>query len=164
MGYTHYWTPKKGWAENIWDRLTHDAQVIIERSGVEIAGPCGDGVPELTKDVISLNGKGEEDSHETFRLTQSCCAFVFCKTDRKPYDVVVGTILLRAKHLSPEKFRLTSNGRVEGCEWKRASELYQKVFGEAPDMNCLNERDENERKKVTGYIFDEDGMHFVYDE
>ena len=77
-------------------------------------------------DEIYLNGDGANDlDHETFALNKdgSGTSGAFTKTNRKPYDAVVSTILYYAKKikqdLSPrgdDGAKSISNGGTEGWE------------------------------------------------
>lgn len=51
------------------------------------------------------------------------------KTARKPYDIVVACVLLRAALLAPEQFKLSSDGYwAYEDEWGVARELYRKIW------------------------------------
>ena len=57
----------------------------------------------------------------------------FCKTNRKPYDIMVQLSMLRLKHHFPET-KISSDGDSE--DWKNGRKLYKKIFGTAaPKMN-----------------------------
>lgn len=121
MGYTHYWTRTRQLSKD--EMLTIGAKVrmiISEAEGkptdtaggyhdepVEIAGPRGDGSPDITKNWIGLNGAGDELSHETFAIDPSPGSD-FCKTARKPYDVVVVACLTFLA--TDYGFRVSSDG------------------------------------------------------
>ena len=109
-GYTHYWE-HDGFDDSTWDKLKREAKTIIQkaiRDGVELAGPFGDGKPQITSYEIALNGAGK-DSYETFRLTKSPQEFEFTKTAQRPYDPVVVSILAAAKKLN-KSFKPRSDG------------------------------------------------------
>jgi hypothetical protein len=55
---------------------------------VKICGGDGTGKPELKKHIVMLNGNGPDLDHETFCIDPNPGSD-FCKTERKPYDVVV---------------------------------------------------------------------------
>ena len=89
---------------------------------IDLGDGCGDGDP-VVGDTIELNGVGE-DSHESFYIPRKLDrtrerkgeVFDFCKTNRKPYDAVVVSILAVMKKIAPKVSRATSNGDgdVEG--------------------------------------------------
>lgn len=90
MGYTHY--------TNSMERELTKEEVgvinkIIKTSGVKIVGGSGEAgtKPLVVSGGVNLNGVGD-DSHESFNL-EFGAEGDFCKTARKPYDVVVVAIL-----------------------------------------------------------------------
>jgi hypothetical protein len=111
--YTHYWSlgdwdsPK--WQE-AWPLLVDDVPKIIRAANVDLSGPTDD--PDVMTPVlvdiekgIHLNGV-EYDSYESFIISKKDTGeFNFCKTARRPYDIVVTCILLRAWMLAPDDFR-----------------------------------------------------------
>ncbi|KAH8742664.1 hypothetical protein F5883DRAFT_363290, partial [Diaporthe sp. PMI_573] len=66
------------------------------------------------KQGIWLNGVGDS-GHETFSISRGDG---LCKTGRKPYDLVVCAILLRAYQLVPDAIRISSEGDPE--DWNEA--------------------------------------------
>lgn len=133
MGYTHYWD--HDYIESdVWNQLVSDARKIIKAAAdIPLGNYRGEGSPELTDERIALNGKGEY-SYESFILTPEPTSYDFCKTEFRPYDVVVTTILLRATLTIPG-FRIRSDGEY-GEDWKQARDAYEWVFGEpAPTEN-----------------------------
>lgn len=59
MGYTHYWYRPKEITSSVFNRIVHDFKVILpvlERAGVKLAGPLGEGEPEITKSEVAFNG------------------------------------------------------------------------------------------------------------
>jgi hypothetical protein len=101
MGYTHYWHRTKVEDQKKWDALVEFTRMAISVSAVEIHGSDGYGDPDLTKDLIRFNGKSPELYHETFLMSRNPRDDVpdFCKTNRKPYDVVVVAVLMEAERL-----------------------------------------------------------------
>lgn len=118
MGYTHYWSATQYTPDSeAYGHTLVDAKAIIEearRQGITIVRdydePGTD--PELTEGRIWLNGEGE-DGHETFVFDAVPGSFTFCKTERKPYDAVVGAILIRAKVHYGEAIKISSDGSNE---------------------------------------------------
>ena len=126
-GYTHYWTWKtppsveklKAWIE--------DAREIVAQSPVPLAGPDGEGVPQFEPTSLSINGAGENDSHEPF-IFPNKDGFNFCKTQWKPYDVAVTALLIAARdHFSPKELEIGSDG-AWGEEWQPGADLYQRAL------------------------------------
>ena len=137
MGYTHYWKPKGDINTAAWKRLTRatiDVLGIAKKRGIAIVGGLGepDTEPEITESLIVLNGVPD---HETLCLERTPIAregcdrgyerFSFCKTARKPYDVVVTAILCLAEHYSDGFFGVSSDG--DAAEWNDGLELARKV-------------------------------------
>jgi len=98
MGYTHYWRKPAGitgWNEAlpiIKDILNRHKDIIQKESDEE-------GDPICDDKLIRFNGISDE-GHETFWFTNEAENFAFCKTARRPYDVVVCECLLVLKHFT----------------------------------------------------------------
>ncbi|HTZ62681.1 MAG TPA: hypothetical protein VMB51_01100 [Solirubrobacteraceae bacterium] len=122
---------------------THVQNVL----GVRLAGGTGEGPPEIDERRIWLNGPAEQQlDHDTFLIDLAPChaggvhatlaqrrrtrqrseferrGFVLdsCKTNRKPYDIAVTSILLRCRHLAPNAFVIASDGAWER-EWQHGA-------------------------------------------
>ena len=138
MGYTHYWYRETEIAPEAWDAITSEVTRIIEESHIPIVGWDGESELEINDNVIWLNGIGA-DAHETFVIERVIPAdrqtiqnkqglhFDFCKTNRKPYDLVVMASLLAMKRHLGQKIQISSDGDV--IEWRPAGELYGRVCG-----------------------------------
>ena len=117
MGYTHYFGFKSGAkidAER-WNEAIELGKACAEASGVEIAGYDGTGEPIFTDNEIGFNGKGDELSHEAFCLeSEGRYTHGFCKTARKPYDIVVCCFLLALKKVFGKDFEYSSDGITRG--------------------------------------------------
>lgn len=109
--YTHYWSivdwDSPEW-QKAWPQLIKDVPLVIDAAGIEISGPTEDEEivtpPRIDlKEGIWLNGVSD-DAHEPIVIKDG--KWTFCKTARKPYDVVVITILLRAAMLAPNQFEV----------------------------------------------------------
>lgn len=85
--------------------------MILEAADVLVTGPL-DGDSRLTPAVadpirgIWFNGVAE-DEHEPFRLSREVHR-TWCKTARKPYDIAITCVLLRAYLLAPGIVELRS--------------------------------------------------------
>jgi len=143
MGYTHYYGHKRV-TKKVWDDIVKDVKVIMANlpkyslsSGgyypdVELKLADGMGKvgtkPIINGDVIVFNGLGPQYSHETFKLLRKGSdGFYFCKTARKPYDLVVQACLLIYKYHSPGTIHLESDG--DDSAWKAAIGFVNKLFG-----------------------------------
>lgn len=133
MGYTHYWRAGKtaDWTA-AYPQIQLDAVKIVKAAqerGIALGDATGEGKPVITEGHLRLNGVGDE-GHESFILPSSLRGFDFCKTARKPYDVVVTAILLRAHHHAPAGIEVSSDGYWE--EWGEGRELVRELFGDEP--------------------------------
>ena len=115
MGYTHYFEAKRSFTDAEWVSLCAATTTIIAASPAKIVGENDDpsSAPEIGDELIAFNGPGD-DGHETFWLPKLKSGFQFCKTARKPYDVVVVAILCAAQALAPGALRIASDGGSDG--------------------------------------------------
>ncbi len=117
---------REGFAEKgAWRTFSHpEIATPAKGEAIALAGPMGDGQPEFSDEAIALNGseaKGED--YETFRLERAPVRksyekpeeeiFNFCKTEYRPYDAVVVSILAAASLIAPKAIRVTSDGGDE---------------------------------------------------
>jgi hypothetical protein len=81
---------------------------------------------ELTK-IDPKHRPYYELSCEGFELTKNFSALNYsCKTERKPYDLIVCAVLVSAKIHAGDAITITSDGRQE--DWKPALELVKNVL------------------------------------
>lgn len=130
MGYTHYYTPSKTVDEVTWNRFVGFAREVIIKTiarGIEIAGPLGEGPPEIEGDIVSFNGPEHDDlGHETCKIKRGG-PWAFCKTAQKPYDIAVVAILSIGETLGV--LTATSDGNQR--EWQDGLALAREVLPEA---------------------------------
>lgn len=129
MGYTHYWkfNPAEKKSEKQFKNVVKDCQLILENKGdIVICGGRGVGKPEITENFIALNGDAKFDlDHETFYFSPTeKISFDFCKTARKPYDLIVGAMLLSLHHRLTG-FSFSSDGDI--TEWQPILDFYEKI-------------------------------------
>jgi len=140
MGYTHYWIPKKTSAKkflefsNICSKLYRGLPKTTDTAGGYFADDkleIGDGAgrenskPEFSKDLVCFNGVGEL-MHETFAVGLNELSGEFCKTARKPYDLLVCVCLLAAVDILG--YEISSDGEL--VDWKPAIDYYnQQIKG-----------------------------------
>jgi hypothetical protein len=112
---------------------------------VSLFGGNGTGEPIFNEDLICFNGDASKGyNHETFyiervkdnprvdEIDENGLVFDFCKTARKPYDLMAQISMLRLKHHFPE-CKISSDGDAK--DWKNGKDLYKKIFGEtAPKL------------------------------
>ena len=147
IGYTNYArTPAKLDAEKF-KTLSKELQTVSGlllkpesshqmKEVIILAGGDGTGRPKFTEDLILFNGDATTGmDHETFaiereqknaRIGEKCLVFSFCKTNRKPFDLMVKISLLRLKHHFPE-CEISCDGGKE--DWTESKALYKKAFG-----------------------------------
>lgn len=149
MGYTHYWHQKRDLTEYEWLQLRGAfARLLVRLPHVggrplEISGPLGTGEPINNDTEIAFNGKAPELDHESFCL--DLCkrersewedpkdyandgAFSFCKTNRKPYDILVCAMLVIAEHVTEGAIAVKSDGDPD--DWANAYEWLVSVMPE----------------------------------
>ena len=141
MGYTHYIVNKKvsdekfeefsNACKKLYENLpekTNSAGGYFANDKIEIAGWDGNGKPEFTKEFVSFNGKGEELSHETFYL-ENKEGFSFCKTARKPYDLLVVACYLATMQILGSKFSSDGFLRDGTCDYlNEGIDFYNEVM------------------------------------
>ena len=129
--------PEGGFDDQQWSALIRVTRAILEEAakrGIVIAGPEGTGRPVVTEEVISLNGdRASKNDHETFYFMKAPSqediefhqelfgaasgrngkfevAKGFCKTNQKPYDAVVVSILAAAQRISKGYLKARTDG------------------------------------------------------
>ena len=130
MGYTHYWHGRYHLTKN----LVEDVKSIIAKAredGIVLGDWEGNSEPEVSTRRISFNGSAaRNEDFETAAFADDSKGF--CKTGRKPYDVVVGAVLLRIRHYN-RNFHIESDGDWDDeHEWVPVRALYREVFGTEP--------------------------------
>ena len=88
MGYTHYFTVKSRIPAEPWAQFLEAAQDIIKlakEQGIKLRDSS-------TKSIVHINGAAPED-YEDLDIDRTMMGFQFCKTNERPYDVVVVAIL-----------------------------------------------------------------------
>lgn len=145
MGYTHYWdfNAKTKDVEKIRKRFASASRVtrrfakfIQMQNLAKICGGFGTGRPIINESELWLNGDSKDGlDHETFSICWS--EFLgkpnegslggFCKTSRKPYDLLVCFALLALKESFRDEFHYFSDGNDE--DWREANSLYESFTG-----------------------------------
>ncbi|KAL5375893.1 hypothetical protein DPSP01_010888 [Paraphaeosphaeria sporulosa] len=153
MGYTHYYTVHSWdtleW-QQAWRQLLDETRLILEASDILLSGPTEDDAPITApvvdeKEGIFVNGVAD-DSHEPFILSAEGGCFV--KTLRKPYDLVVACVLLRAFMLAPDCVEVNSDGRWTDKEWIDAIALYKQLWPNEQIMCPWGEEFEERRPGI----------------
>jgi hypothetical protein len=136
MGYTHYWNfakAPKGKAsetEAAYQAALIECQRIVKAYYRENGGLSGYTAHAKTGQYggLNVNGKGD-DAHETFAMREHFSendGFGFCKTARKPYDVVVTACLAVLAYRLPGLVTVSSDGRPK--DWTEGVALARKVL------------------------------------
>lgn len=137
MGYTHYWYRPPNIAN--FKEFAMDCKKIIDSCNVPTAWECDKPKksPATSSEVVRFNGIGD-DGHETFYVEKTFkpeewqkpkeggLYFEFCKTARKPYDVVVTACLIALHHHCPD-VKISSDGGND--EWGPGRDLCQRILG-----------------------------------
>lgn len=131
MGYTHYWTMNEGKKvsrKQLKEAIGVMAQIVSSKSRI-LAGWDGTGKPIAEDGSINFNGIGDYNRCENFLIdTKWNGDFQFCKTARRPYDVVVVACLAVLNHFV-KNVVVTSDGDTD--EWKEGIALAKKFV---PDI------------------------------
>lgn len=127
MGYTHYWTHRRRFTNAEWTEICEDILKIICASKVEIQNE------PFSEDMIRINGVGSE-GHEDFCILKNRPlefnqkGWDFCKTNRKPYDVIVTAVLCYLESIYPKNFSVGSDG--DDSDWTAGLTLARKGLPE----------------------------------
>jgi len=128
VGYTHYYEKTNGGST-----LPQESGYYAACSLV-LAGPDGEtGEPVVTSERVSFNGTGwtddrQELGHESMTIHRSdarAADWGFCKTERKPYDLIVCAVLIAFKQEFGSGVAVDSDGG--SADWKPALEFYEAV-------------------------------------
>jgi len=155
MGYTHYMNTDN-WSrqdELGFEKALPIVRKILKRHKDIVQFECDNAKrPVVSKKQIRFNGIGK-DGHETFyignkekQVDLSNGAFSFCKTSRKPYDVVVCEVLLVLNAFCPH-LSVSSDGfsgylqdaQLDG-EWLTAMQNVSQ-YGIVYHVEVTNERE-----------------------
>ena len=96
----------------------------------KIKGGLGEGTPMINESQIWFNGDEKKDmDHETFGIIWNKNGQDFCKTNRKPYDLLVCVTLLamRDSFKGTGAFTFSSDG--DNSDWETAKDLYTRITG-----------------------------------
>lgn len=142
MGYTHYYyTSKTLGTQKEWNEFTNDVTKIINSTDIPLANGMADkdSLPIITNDTVSFNGC-EDDSHETLYIENNIKArtkemeYNFCKTARKPYDLIVMAVLIALKHHFP-RCTVSSDGKNNSIEWQAGRQFTEDILGYGLNFN-----------------------------
>ena len=136
MGSSHYFEINeiKGMAkvnEMRYKRAIQDCQRIVRTYYKKYGGLSGYSAHTVIGQYggLSVNGKGQL-AHEDFTLREHFNqnkGFNFCKTDDKPYDLVVTACLAVLAHRLGDAFKVSSDGNAK--HWTKGVAYARKVTG-----------------------------------
>lgn len=123
MGYTHYYNNGFEITDKEWEEVELAITPILNQYKNIICADYENSEESfiINHDEIIFNGKGDE-GHETFAFYKKPKhrGFAFCKTARKPYDIVVCKVLLVLFVLFGNKLDLGSDGFPDDENWGEA--------------------------------------------
>ena len=114
MGYTHYWRQKSAPTEVQWNNICTDFNKLCFGSFLDKPFPIqresdNSDRPLVSDTLIAFNGIGS-NAHETMYFERNALGFGFCKTNKKPYNMVVVLLLILAYNLADGVWLITSDG------------------------------------------------------
>jgi hypothetical protein len=129
MGYTHYWNLSQELTAQHWAEFTKGVERLVKlaaHQGIRLAWEYDEPnrKPLIDADTVRFNGVDDE-GHETFLINRSG-GDEFCKTARRPYDIVVTAALCYLATTHREVFSAGSDGTSE--EWHHGLELAHKAW------------------------------------
>jgi hypothetical protein len=155
MGYTHYWTYKPSkikdteelrkkfrqavcWIDQAHKLIKKNPSIHQGQAGgyhddvpCRIRGGLGRGTPIINESGVWFNGDEKtEMSHETFRILWDKEGRDFCKTARKPYDLLVCVSLLAMNEAfkgTNGAFKFSSDG--DNSDWETAKDVFTRITG-----------------------------------
>lgn len=148
MGYSHSWYRKQVLPKRKFAAASADCRRIAEylsrEKGIAIAFEMDKPSPPIfDSSVIRFNGLGEEGC-ETFLVPQDdeISNFgSFCKTNHRPYDIIVCSCLIVLNHHLGRKFTVSSEGNFDSSEWQDAIEACEQVLGYGGEFELHDDRD-----------------------
>ncbi|RZO83004.1 MAG: hypothetical protein EVA65_15795 [Oceanococcus sp.] len=148
MGYMHTWKLSRAFTEIEWLTLTVVAQALamnLPKFSHSAGGFYSEhplqisdfdvGAPGFEDSLIVFNGAGPDLAHDTFVLQQQPDGFEFCKTARKPYDLLVVAVLRAAYLIAPDAIEISSDGNTDDLApgWRFAAKtMYLRNFSPSP--------------------------------
>ena len=157
MGYTHYWTYKPNlikdteelrkrflqavcWINKAHKLIKKNPYIHEGQAGgyyndipCKIKGGLGEGRPMINESQVWFNGDSKTGmDHETFGIKwypEKGESKDFCKTNRKPYDLLVCISLLAFLHAFENTGAFTFSSDGDNSDWEVAASLFQKISG-----------------------------------
>lgn len=152
MGYTHYWYQRRELTASEWADTCEAFHTMLSQlpthsnsaGGYYSDKPLALADIRVTNDYIAFNGVGELScetmvlyrNYEIFKeewetpsemYPDETTWFQFCKTKRKPYDLLVVALLLAVTEIAPGWAYLRSDGDMQGDEWQPARDFLRNL-------------------------------------
>lgn len=156
MGYTIYWYRDKKIEPAIFNQILADFEKIraeVDRNGILLAGPDGDGTPMINEYGVSFNGScSPQGCCEAFTFVQEMVFpyreprkrngkyFQYVKTEGLPYGLAVAAFLIIAKHHINNQIIISSDKPISN--WEKPREWCQRTLGYGADFLPENEVDD----------------------
>jgi len=140
MGYTHYMSYKKVASDHTIYKVLDEIKVLLEKNNLMelITSEDLNIVPIFNKELILFNGIKELGCEIfLFDFTEPT-EFTFCKTHRKPYDIIVSLVLLSLSNNISE-FTFSSDGTLE--DWQVPISIYEKYIRPYERVDIKNNLD-----------------------
>lgn len=136
MGYTHYFPQSRPFSDMEWSQITKAFHKLYQSEDcqglIQPEFECGwkdfFTHKSIKGEAIAFNGVGDE-ACETFVLEKSpkkLGEFNFCKTNDRPYDLMVTALLIVCAGYAEGALNISSDGTAE--EWQPAVDLVTKVL------------------------------------
>jgi hypothetical protein len=103
MGYTRYWTVKNKLEKEKFIKFKETCEELVELFDIPLDELS------ISEDAVIFNGV-DDNSHETFLFMRESTGFSFCKTQRKPYDILVCACLKLAEEIFKNDIDVSSDG------------------------------------------------------
>jgi hypothetical protein len=156
MGYTHYWTYKPNAIidiEELRKRFRRAVEIVYKAKNLidhqyehrgqaggfyddikcKIKGGLGEGRPMINESQIWFNGDAKTGTnHDTFSIQWYPSVGKekgFCKTARKPYDVLVCVTLLAMNEQFKGTGAFTFSSDGDNSEWETAKDIFTRITG-----------------------------------
>ena len=139
MGYTVYFEISPVLDAEKFETFSEQVRQILGEAkvlGIKIVNGMGkvNTEPIVNKELILFNGKEKDACESLFiqrvegssRKKNDRLVFNFCKTARKPYDLIVKATLVMLKHNFPESV-IQADGTIS--DFDAAIKLCEKLFG-----------------------------------
>ena len=124
MGYSHYWTIRKEVPAKEWKAAIAACNKVIKNQKGMLADGFSEHAAKTSPTEIWINGVKPLD-HETFYVLNKVDRN-FCKTNGKPYDVVVTACLAILWNALPGYIEVSSDGGPG--DWRMGVELASSVL------------------------------------